>query len=44
MYDEEVDSIVKIITSLREINEGLISVVKDLQNRVSNLEEKMNDR
>lgn len=44
MYDEEVDSIVKIITSLRELNEGLILVVKDLQNRVSNLEEKMNDR
>lgn len=44
MYDEEIDSIVKIITSLREINEGLILVVKDLQNRVSNLEEKMNDR
>ena len=44
MYDEEIDSIVKIITGLREINEGLISVVKDLQNRVSNLEEKMNDR
>lgn len=44
MYDEEIDSIVKIITSLRELNEGLISVVKDLQYRVSNLEEKMNDR
>lgn len=44
MYDEEIDRVVNIITSLREINEGLISVVKDLQNRVSNLEEKMNDR
>lgn len=44
MYDEEIDRVVKVLKDLTAMNADLLILIKSLQDRVSNLEEKMNDR